>query len=607
MKRLMMGVMMGAVMSGCGIEAVSNDEAQDLLGPSHACDTPEAYGNGQHAGSKACSPIAELHVQAVVQTDPAAADENAEDFGIFVHYTTPITSGPYVYTGVKRGFTDVSQVGNQTWSVQANKWIGHALTESWQTDSKWKPFSALNAFSNTNGNEEVFQPALVTTGAFAGLVMPSSNGQLVRLDPATGAQLGAINPLAGTVFDGDPLAIVNSGISVRDDGTIAYTVVAWQSGGPLNTAPRGSWLVLARPDGSVTAQPFGSFAGGAVHPVGDQCLEPLIFKPVPRHFLPETPDEAPFTDGCTGIEPTINATPAFGTAGDVIVVGGDAHALWNSYVIDVDATTMAVRWSTQLINYSQDGCGVNIPFDTGNLCPSGTHLGVEPFFNTLPPAIRADILSSSPVVAPDGNVFIGVYGNDGQLDNFDGRVVEISSTGKILGSKRGGFNITPAIRRTGLGVHDYELLADDDRFDNAGLGPNLVPAVAHVNPNGMVTTSRFVAALDPNAIANDYLDEQPAVDTMGNTYNLNAAGRVDKISPTGTLLSSVNLGFSVEPLEQTLSWGTDGEGQPVLYVPFGGFMFALGTSQMSGPLPVFGASDHVAPASKAVTSHRGHR
>lgn len=600
--------------AGCIGQQSDLDQVQsqaDVIAQSHACDTPQIYGNGAHTGAKACAPLPALHVQGVVAVDPAAPLE-APDGNLFVHYSTPISNGAFMYTGVKRGFTDRSHVGTQTWSVQASKWIGHALVPAWKTDSKWSPYTALNPVGNTNGDEEEFQPALVTTGAFAGILMPSSSGQLVRLDPATGAQLGVINPLAGTSFDGDALAIVSSGISVRDDGTVAYTVIAYLPKGPLNKAPRGSWLVLARPNGTVTTTAISAIATRAsgVKQPGDQCIVPFTLSPVPVHAFPPSPDAAPITIACGGVEPVINATPAFGNHGDVVIFVGDAsNSIWTSYVMDVDTTTLAANWATQLHDYSQDGCGVNIPFDSGGgaFCPTGSHLGVDPFFNVFPLGDRSDILTTSPVVAPDGNVFIGAFSNNGLLDNFDGRVVELDGAGHILASKRGGFNITPAIRRTGTGVHDYELVADDDRFDDivgAGEGPDLIARVGRFSPNGLTAISTFTSPNDPDKFANDYLDEQPVFDTAGNSYHLNAAGRLDEVSATGQLIASVDLGFSIEPLEQTLSWGTDGFGQPVIYVPYGGFVYAIGTTPMQGPLPTFPISAAANLRSTASSSHR---
>jgi hypothetical protein len=202
-----------------------------LAGFPASCSSNQIYGNAAHTGTR-CGQLSAMQVIGQVEQDPSTAQEN-EDLGfIGVHYGSTLT-GPdgTVYVPTKSGYTSLFNKGSQTWGVRALRWEGKKLRDAWAVESRWSPIDAIRPFGTTNGYESLFQPALTS----ATLDVPMDFGRIARFDRTSGKLVALVNPLAGTAFDGDPAAIVNSALTVGPDDNVYFTVVAWD---PVGRAAR---------------------------------------------------------------------------------------------------------------------------------------------------------------------------------------------------------------------------------------------------------------------------------------------------------------------------------------------------------------------------------
>jgi hypothetical protein len=570
------------VLSGCGNDTEGSIADEIVVA---SCDTTQIFGTPQHGG-KACAPPSTLSVVATVVNDPAAQQEH-DDFGFLaVHYGAALTSGSMVYVPGKSGYTDLSTPGTQTWSVQALQWVGATLQPRWNFNSSFQPVDALFPFEFSNGYEQLFQPVLVPSVPHVlggGLYVPASSGRVSKLDPTSGVVLTTIDPLAGTPFSGDENVTITSSLVASGRGEVAYTVTAWTPDGNVSVPPRDAWLVRIAPDDSVTLKPWAAIASASVgvKQGNDQCTYFSFFRSPRPLVFPPTPDDPPFTARCTPQRPALNAPPTFTADGKRLLLTSTANnSILTSYLIAVSTANLAPVWAASLAGHILDGCGVLIPFDSigdfgFHVCPVGTHIGVEPFTNQ-PGAGREDgLMETAPVEAPDGSIYLASY--TGGYDDNRSHLFRFSSGGGFLGVRDYAWETSPTIWQ-----HDggFSLLSDDssttDGTDSGGTF-----ATARLAPDFTVQTRTVFQNEDVES--NNVLDGQPALDTEGNAYVLHAAGRVEKIDQTGQVTAKVELpGVSMEALSSETSWGRDGFGRPVLYVPFAGTMWVIGEGGAGG-------------------------
>lgn len=586
MKRLMSVMLLGAaVNAGCSGDATSDME-QDVIGPSHACDTTQVFGRSDHQGAPACAPLTKLSVVDQTVIDSSFNDELFNN-GMFVHYMQPLTNGAFKYEEIKTGFTDFDHQGTQTWSVQAKQHIGAANVVAWTFPSTWRPLDAINPLSWTNGFEQMFQPVLTTQG----LYVPQAAGQVAIVNATTGALVRTIDPLAGTAFSGDPLVLVNSGLSADRIGNVYYTVVAWPTGGAAGVVQRGSWLVRISATGGVTLTPWSQIATAQVGVVQANDLCPLQFRLFDPSFstgpFPSpNPDSLAPTGHCGAPFPPVNAAPAIATDGSVVVLSQGNNASRSRYVIKLSPAISPI-WASELIDIAQDGCGINIPFDNADkfACRVGAKLGVDPQYDLFPTDVQGGIEQVAPVIAPNGTIYVSTY--SGGYDNNNGHMTHFSSAGKFLGSFPFAFFAVPTIQRTGTGDSDFRLVMDTNQFspttgDGEGNDGTYKTSVLDASLNALST---FIVKQDVTAFANDFVDGQAAIDTAGNSYHMDAQGTLYKLGPNSELLDSLHLADSTEPVPSEMSWGTDGAGRPFLLVTFGGVTYEIGTSTVGQPQP----------------------
>jgi hypothetical protein len=540
------------------------------------CAQGQIYANARHSGGQ-CAEIPDLGLVTELIQQPDADRQAAARGGFLsVHYATALTSKTgWVYVPSKRGFTNRFNLGSQTWSVDAYQWVGAQLVRRWSVDTTWKPFDSLNpSGSTTSGYEQLFQPALTSNG----LYVPSAAGQISRLNPTTGALIAQIDPLAGTTFSGDASTMVNSALTADDQGRLYFTVVAWDPTGDISIAPRESWLVRLAPNNQFVRVAWDQIATSAIGlPQGnDLCNYPFGTEGGPPVELPfpPSPDAVPPQFGCGDQRPPVNTAPAVKANGNVVLITSNNNAVDYAFIVEFSFATMAPVWGNTFRERIKNGCGVLIPINGPDNsrafhCRFGSRIGISPEFNEFFSGRTISLSEAAPVIAPDGSVYFSTYETWAGHDKDHGSVHHFSATGEFLSVKEYGFEQSPAIvpNFTGGG---YTLAQDYSAPGEFGLA---------------AATARLTAAQTLLAVtrvppigeeSNDWLNGQPAVDTKGNVYGLNASGDLYKIDRNGMVLDSLHLDRSLVALNSEPSWGSDGLGRPVLYVSYGGKVFVIG-------------------------------
>jgi hypothetical protein len=556
---------------GCADSMTETRSAEDTAAPL-ACNTSQIFGASDHAG-RACGQGLQgaMTLRGAIVTDPDARTED-DDLGFYsAHQSAALTRPGWVWVGGKTGYTDLFDKGTQTWSVKAAHWELGALGQKWEYVSKWRPYDTLDAFGTTNGYESLYQPAYANGSIYA----PDGAGQLVRLDPTTGAVTGRIDPFAGTAFSGDALVTVNSALAVDETrGDVYYTAVAWQADGDV--IPRASWLVRVHGDDTAEVRAWETVAPngfmGIRSGVDVACTYPFQFAtPVPPKPWPPSVDAVGPSFGCGPQRPPVNSAPAI--SGDkVYVMTGASNATIYAHVVALDRASLAPVWATSLRESIADYCGVIVPFNDAsnsnpNRCRFGARLGVDPQFNELVHGRLPSIEENAIVVAPDGSLYVSSY--SGSYNNDRGHLHHIGANGGLIGLGDYGWETIPALIPDGAG--GWSLPIDG--------GPSLGSVTTRVSAD---LTHRLFTTSIPRCRtceANDWVDGQAAFDAAGNQYGINASGRVARISSSGAVTGLVQITDSMEPLSTEMSWGIDDAGQPVLYVPYAGQLFAVGGEQ----------------------------
>jgi hypothetical protein len=584
----------------CAGESAESEIQRTIEPPATNCsEWAQIYGTPQHTG-KACPPIAGgLRVAAAVVADTGAAQLNT-DFGFYqVNVGSPLTRGSYVYVAGKTGYTGPDTPESQTWTVQALRWQAERLVPLWKIATDWKPVDAIGgAFVYTNGYEQMFQPVL----AGSGLYVPAANGKVMRLDPATGAVQAIVNPFASSAFDGDPLLLVRSALSVSPSGKVFYTATALASDLRRASTPRGGWLVEVSQDGTSRIVSWGEIALSSmgVKTLGDLCDYPFGTSGTPA---PTGPDSKAPKLACGVATPKTNAAVAFTRTGNPLVWSANNNSISTENLIEVSASTLAPLHVADLTGHLLTGCGVRQTIRPGNRCDLITTHGTVNIGNVsdmnLPMTLRAsDIESSAPAVAPDGSWIAAGYDGgftfDGQFD-ARGSGLRFFPDGSFASKNESfGWNTTVGVWQRPDGT--WSFIQDDQHYSD------LLFRVARYDVNFV---SEQFAIVDPNfdAVAVDMLDAQPAFDTTGAVYVVNGDGHVRRFSAAGVLLDEIELPSvdssdvdGVNDMETNIdqsAWGQDATGASVLYISHGGVVYAIG-----GTGTVRNASISAAPRSK---------
>lgn len=388
--------------------------------------------------------------------DPLVPDEMGPDGGagdLLVHYQAPLVDDNDAYMMFKSGTYDFNDYSTQVWGETKYHWSGGTLHQVWQFTSDWK--------APGNGNdfwEPVFHPALANNS----LYVPGAGGSIWKVNKSNGHGT-RINPFA-TV---DAFTYTASPLTVDADGNILYNVVKLVSGTPdfYNDDVVDSWLVRVAPNGSITKVSYSVLTAGA--PAGSaQCANAFSTEPLP--WPPSKNAVAP-TVQCGTQRPGLNISPAVAPDG-TIYVATRAHLLSRETFLVAVNHNLTQKWIRSLRNRFIDGCGVP-HFLGGQLpangapggCRAGSNLAVDPATNTLGGGRILDDASATPVVAPDGSVYFGVYT---RYNYAQGHLMHFSSNGTYLGAYLFGWDITPGIK--GTDPNHFSVVTKDNHYGEVG-------------------------------------------------------------------------------------------------------------------------------------------
>ena len=460
------------VLSTLGITTVSSQ------------DWPQWGRDPQHTGAVNVAGQNMNNILARIISDPFAEQEKADPNGegsLAVHYQAPLVDGNDVYITAKTGqYTSILTWETQIWNERKLSWSGNNLVQQWNFESDWKPVP--------NGDGALFfQP--VFHGALSGnfVYVPGAGGTVFKLRKSNGSVVTRFNPFSsGTSVSKSTFTV--SPVSVDPQGSIYYTVIKLRLNDPVFNDPINSWLVKVTADGTIRKVQFTDIVVGAAGP-NEPCEVGFPDNGAP---LPPAPDAVAPTFPCGTVRPAINAAPAIGPDGTVVVVARNHVVTRHGYIVALNPD-LTTKWVASTRNVLNDGCNVTLPPNgTPGGCRVGTTTGFDPETNSLPSGRVNDNSSSSPVIAPDGSV---IYGSQTRYNYAQGHLLRYSSTGQFLAAYEFGWDNTPAIYR-----HDgtWSIITKENRY-NAGsycADRNVCPARNDTSPNDL--ESYYITQLSPS-------------------------------------------------------------------------------------------------------------
>jgi outer membrane protein assembly factor BamB len=512
--------------------------------------------------------------------DPFVPLERDETGGsLLVHYQTPLSDGNDVFMEVKGGtYAGFQSWETQTWSVRKFEWVQGALVTRWTAASDWDPVPFGGARF-----EPVFHGAL----ANGFLYMPGSGGTVLEVDRATGAirrRLGQFDAVL------DPTIYVTSPIATGDDGTLYYNTMKLPAATPWAGDHLGAWLVKIAPDGAASRVSYQALVPGAPSPTG-QCSAEFGGDQLP---WPPSPNAVAPTVVCGSQRAGLNVAPAIGPDGTIYTVSRThRNSKWGWLVaVNPDLT---VKWASSLRNRFNDGCNVLIPANgTPGGCRVGATTGVDPADNQRGSGSVNDNSTASPIVAPDGTIYLGTYT---RYNHSQGHLTRFSATGEFLSAYPFGWDVTPA-----LWEHDgtFSIVTKENRYTEAGTycgSPQWCPAVrvpgddegyyiTQLTPElnadwrfkGTNTVScerqpdGSLACVDDHPEGFEWCVNALAIDVRGVVYVNSEDGHLYAINQGGTLRERLFLQLALGAAYTPLSLGVDGK----LYTQNAGHLFVVG-------------------------------
>jgi hypothetical protein len=519
-------------------------EGSQSIGPL-ACEYPQTFGNSAHTGI-ACPELTNMHVAQVITQDPDA-DAEAEFSGFMqIHASAPLTKGDWAVIPAKSGFVDgfdrsPERYHVEGWRQDQGVFVrGSRLTHEWSFRTDWQPINGVMASFGyvTNGYVQQFGPAIANGSVY----VPGRRGRIYRVSLTTGALEAVINPLAGTPFDGDERAIVNSALSFNDRslgahrGTVYLTLVAWPLGTPnqalRGVQPRGSWLVAIRPDDTFSLVDFRQLALAAGAPVS--CEYPFGTGGTPPATGPDS--RAPIFN-CGDFRPAINAPVAVDPRNDNLVMFAYANnAQGAAALITADATTFAPISFSDTRGHLMHGCGRRLSLDfvggSRTSCSTITNggvanIGFDPDFNGPVRFRGEDIMDSAPTVAPNGDACIGSYDGGftfGGVGTYDARGAGVCfDGGGAFKAKNEDFfwEVTLSAWQHGTG---FSYLTDENHWSDFEF------ALSQRSPDQELEAQHAIPLpdFDPDLPTIDWVDAHIVFGPTGDRYAVNSAGSIYK-------------------------------------------------------------------------------
>jgi hypothetical protein len=268
--------------------------------------------------------------------------------------------------------------------------------------------------------------------------------------------------------------------------------------------------------------------------------------------------------------------PAIALDGTIYSVSRAHFRSRYAYVVAANAD-LSPKWHASLRGHLNDGCGVVLPDDNGNIgCRTGAAQGVDPATGEPPAGRVVDQSSSSPTLAPDGSV---LYGSYSRYNFARGHLFKFSAAGLFQAAFDFGWDTTPAIFKHG---DAYSIVLKDNHYDaNCCAGTNAAPPgpyyITQLNKNlspEWQFKSTTIDATHPNGF--EWCINAPAIDANGLVYANSEDGNVYAIpqghtgvftTPQSKLFLKIAIGAAYTPL----SLGANG----MLYTENDGYMFAI--------------------------------
>ena len=533
--------------------------------------------NPQHSGAVSVVGQPQTRILGQFQYDHLA-DEMRNDFGgnLLVHYMAPLVDGDEVYT-LNRGESKwvscragVIPCGTQLW--QQMEWGVtklQGLEKQWTFLSTWKPIP-----DNGSAWEPVFHPAL--HGDF--LYVPAAAGMVMKVDRKTGELVDCFNPFEDT----DPNRFVVSPLTIDANGAVYYTVMKLSPAAPWAVDVQGAFLVKVD-NGVAQKVSFADLIPDA--PSGNSCTTNFFGSALP---WPPSADAKPLPGPCGSQRPGLNAAPAVGVDGTIIVISRAHTNSAYSYVVAVNAD-LTPRWATSLRDHLNDGCDVLLPTSgTTGGCREGSLRGVDPTTNERPAGRVNDQSTASPVIAPDGSILYGAFTS---YNYSRGHLMRFSADGEYLSAYDFGWDITPAVYE-----HDgtWSVVIKDNTYPvgsycglalfcgQAEASYSLTSLTAELQPEWHYrnTNDQLCERLADDSIQCRKSDEvgfewcvnMVAVDRDGNVYANSEDGNVYALDRSGNEIGRLFLKVAIGAAYTPLAIGGDGR----IYTQNDGVLFVTG-------------------------------
>jgi len=442
---------------------------------------------GQPANKILASVVYDLNVGAE-KADPNAAGE------LLVHYQVPLIDGHDIYIESKDGVYSNNTYSTQRWHQNKYTWQGNTLQKMWQFDTDWFAEGSSNDF---------WEPVYHAVLANGFLYDPGQGGTVFKINKADGSVVRRLNPFGSTI---DPNTYTASPPATDGKGNIYYNVIR------ISTPPTesfykkdvvDSWLVRVDARDTISMVSYTTLLsqavieGDAVPAGNDRCRKEFSAQLLP---WPPQPDAKPPTTACGTQRAAMNKAPAIAPDGTLYTVSRAHFASRYNYLIAVNSD-LTGKWAASLRGRLNDGCGVSLPIgnpggaNANGGCRTGATVGVDPGTNEPPPGRVFDDDSSTPTVAPDGSIFLGVF----TRYNFaQGHELHFGANGGFLNAFDFGWDNTPAIF-----PHDdtYSVIFKNNHYGGSGFGSYCIDTnwcPDRSVPQALGPESYFLTQLNPN-------------------------------------------------------------------------------------------------------------
>jgi hypothetical protein len=409
---------------------------------------PQWGANSQHSGNTAVAGQRLQRIESEMVLDPFVEGKKAFGGGtLLTHYPVPLVDRDEVVVVIRSGefstlFTPETQIWNVT-SLRHNP-AGELITR-WSYATDWKPVP-MNAPGGPSW-EPVYHVAMSADAVWA----PGAGGTIDKLSRVDGTRIARVNPFGLAV---DPSIFVTGPPTIAGSGDIYYNAIRLNLSAPWVTDPVNAWLVRVRPDGQSSVATFASLTRNAPAST-DSCITGFSSAQLP---WPPSRDAVAPGSQCGAQRPGINISPAVARDGTVYTVSRAHFNERYGFLVAANAD-LTPKWSSTMRNRFMDGCNVLLP---ANGTPGGCRIdaitGVDPAENQPGSGRVTDLSTSSPVVAPDGNI---IYGAQSRYNYAQGHLMMFAPNGDFLRSYQFGWDITPAIYE-----HDgtYSVVLKENRY-----------------------------------------------------------------------------------------------------------------------------------------------